>query len=179
MKVTQHIISFVLIACSGLLSFAQADQVSDYVLSVDDQISVLVFNEPELSIKDTRISASGSIKLPLIGQINANGLTVKQLENQIHTELLKGYLKKPDVTITITEYRPFYINGEVKKPGSYPFRKDLTVEKAITLAGGFTERASKSAVSLVGENNSRQIKSVQLSEAVKPGDVITVSESFF
>jgi polysaccharide export outer membrane protein len=175
----KYIVNLILLFSAIQMQFAQANDEDDYVLSVDDQISVLVFNEPELSIQKTRIASNGSISLPLIGQINAKGLSVKELENKIHAELLKGYLKKPDVTITITEYRPFYITGQVKKPGSYPYRKGLTVEKAVTLAEGFTERASKNTVTLVSEDDKRHIKTVQLSEPVKPGDVITVSESFF
>ena len=93
--------------------------------------------------------------------------------------MLDGYLKKPNVTVTITEYRPFYINGEVEKPGSYPYKKNLTVEKAVALAGGFTERASRNTISLVSEKDKRFVKSVVLNDKINPGDVITISESFF
>lgn len=117
--------------------------------------------------------------MPLIGQIDVKGLTITEIESQITHLLLEGYLKKPNVTVIITEYRPFYINGEVKKPGSYPYRKGLTIQKAITLAGGFTERASKSAISLIGETGKRFVKAVSLTDTVKPGDVITINESFF
>jgi polysaccharide export outer membrane protein len=156
-----------------------AEEQDNYKVSTDDQISVTVFNEPDLNVNKTRIATNGSISVPLIGQIDVKGLSVTEIEAKITNLLLDGYLKKPNVSVTITEYRPFYINGEVKKPGSYPFRKGLTIEKAITLAGGFTERASKTAISLVGENDKRFVKSVALNDAVKPGDVITISESFF
>jgi polysaccharide export outer membrane protein len=111
--------------------------------------------------------------------VNVKGLTVVEVEQKLLTLLVNGYLKKPDVTISISEYRPFYINGEVKQPGSYPYRRDLTIEKAVALAGGFTARASKSSISLLSENDQRVLNKVLLSAAVKPGDVITVSESFF
>lgn len=162
------------------LSFNTSAEDSDnYKVSTDDEISITVFNEPDLSINKTKIGANGSISVPLIGQINVKGLSVTEIESKVTSLLLDGYLKKPNVSVTITEYRPFYINGEVNKPGSYPYRKGLTIEKAITLAGGFTERASKKSISLVGELDKRVIKSVSLKSTVTPGDVITISESFF
>lgn len=164
----------------SLLSLtALADDGDNYKISTDDEISITVFNEPDLSVKKTKVGTNGTVSIPLIGQITVKGLTITEIENQITNKLLDGYLKKPNVTVSITEYRPFYINGEVKKPGSYSYRKGLTVEKAITLAGGFTERASRSAISLVGEKDKRFNKAVSLNDVVKPGDVITVSESFF
>lgn len=169
------IISTVLL-CSFITN---AEESETYKVSTDDEISITIFNEPDLSIKKVKIGTNGSISMPLIGQIDVKGLTLTEIENQITHLLLEGYLKKPNVTVIITEYRPFYISGEVKKPGSYPYRKGLTVQKAITLAGGFTERASKSAISLVGEIDKRFVKAVSLTDTVKPGDVITISESFF
>jgi polysaccharide export outer membrane protein len=161
------------------LAFAQVDNDNDYHLSVDDQISVSIFNEPELSIENVKISTSGRISMPLIGQVNVKGFTVTALEDELVSLYLKGYLKKPNVTVTITEYRPFYINGEVKQPGSYAYRKGLTVQKAVTLAGGFTERASTKSISLKSEDDDTSTKSVLLADAVKPGDVLTIGTSFF
>jgi protein involved in polysaccharide export with SLBB domain len=159
--------------------FAQMDNDYDYLLSVDDQISVSIFNEPDLSIENVKISTAGRISMPLIGQVNVKGLTVTALEDELVSLYLKGYLKKPDVTVTITEYRPFYINGEVKQPGSYAYRKGLTVQKAVTMAGGFTERASIKSISLKSEDNITRKNSVILTDAVKPGDVLTIGTSFF
>ena len=179
MKLTKLIITLSLSIMMFLSFTTTADDTESYQVSTDDEISITIFNEPDLSIKETRVGTNGSISIPLIGQIEVKGLSIPQIENKITNLLLDGYLKKPNVSVTITEYRPFYINGEVKKPGSYPYRKDLTIEKAITLAGGFTERASKSAISLVGELDKRFVKAVSLKDTVKPGDVITISESFF
>jgi protein involved in polysaccharide export with SLBB domain len=164
------------------LSFAAAaasDDNSSYRLSSDDEISITVFDEPDMSIKKIKVSTNGTISMPLLGQVTIKGLTVTELEKELTNRLLDGYLKKPNVTVSISEYRPFYINGEVEKPGSYPYRKDLTIEKAVALAGGFTERASKGSISLVAEEQERNASSAALNNAVKPGDVITVSESFF
>jgi protein involved in polysaccharide export with SLBB domain len=158
---------------------ANVDDDINYRLSTDDEISVTVFNEPDMSIEKIKVATNGTISIPLLGQVNVKGLTVVEVEQKLSTLLVNGYLKKPDVTISISEYRPFYINGEVKQPGSYPYRRDLTIEKAVALAGGFTARASKSSISLLSENDQRVLNKVLLSAAVKPGDVITVSESFF
>ena len=156
---------------------AFADEIDDYQISADDQISVTVFNEADLSVNKVRVSGNGTISMPLLGQVAIEGHTVSEVEEKITSLLLEGYLKKPNVTVSITEYRPFYINGEVKRPGSYPYKKNLTVEKAVSLAGGFTERASRTAMSLVSDK--RFVKAVALSDKIKPGDVITISESFF
>ena len=100
-------------------------------------------------------------------------------KKQIHDLYLGDYLKKPDITITIVEYRQFYVNGEVNKPGGYSYREGMTVQRAITLAGGFTERASRSKIRLMRENSNGQTINAELSTTVQPGDVITVDESFF
>jgi protein involved in polysaccharide export with SLBB domain len=179
MKLRSIIPSLVLSLGLSFAAMAADDDDNSYRLSSDDEISITVFNEPDMSIDKIKVGTNGTISMPLLGQVTIKGLTVTELEKTITNRLLDGYLKKPNVTVSISEYRPFYINGEVNKPGSYPYRKDLTIEKAVALAGGFTERASKRAISLVAEEQKRSMTSAPLNNAVKPGDVITVSESFF
>lgn len=179
MKLLKILLSIYLLTGLNWLAQATTENVDDYRISVDDQISVIVFNEADLNVNKVRVSGNGTISMPLLGQVAIEGHTVIEAEQQITNLLKKGYLKKPNVTVTITEYRPFYINGEIKRPGSYPYIKGLTVEKAVALAGGFTERASRNTVSLVSENDKRFVKAVALNDKIKPGDVITVSESFF
>ena len=158
---------------------AQAQDLQHYQLGADDVINVTVFDEPDLSLKEARVSSTGTIAMPLIGQVSVKGLSVADAERLIYNAYLGDYLKKPDITITIVEYRQFYVNGEVEKPGGYNFREGMTVQRAITLAGGFTERASRSKIKLVRENGSGVAIDVALSTTVQPGDVITVEESFF
>ncbi|MBL0709553.1 MAG: polysaccharide export protein [Colwellia sp.] len=179
MKLLKIFLTICLYISIGWTTSASADEIDDYRISADDQISITVFNEADLSIKKVRVSGNGTISMPLLGQVAIEGHTVTEVEEKTTKLLLDGYLKKPSVTVTITEYRPFYINGEIKKSGSYPYRKGLTIEKAVALAGGFTERASRSTISLVSESDKRFVKAVALSDKIKPGDVITVSESFF
>lgn len=162
-----------------ITSLASVNEINDYRLSADDEISVIVFNEVDLSVNKVRVGGNGTISMPLLGQVAIEGHTVTEVEKKISRLLLDGYLKSPNVTVSITEYRPFYINGQIDKPGSYPYKKGLTIEKAVALAGGFTERASKSGISLVSDKDKQLVKAVALNYKIKPGDVITVSESFF
>lgn len=161
----------------GLPAYAQ--QLQQYRLAADDEISISVFDEEDLSLEKTRIAADGSISMPLIGKVQVNGLTIDEVEAEITRLYLGDYLKKPNVTVAIVEYRQFYINGEVKKPGGYSFREGMTVERAITLAGGFTERASRNKIRLAKDGRSNESNPVKLDSPVMPGDVITVDESFF
>tara|TARA_Y100001973_G_C5206334_1_gene341746 strand:+ start:659 stop:1219 length:561 start_codon:yes stop_codon:yes gene_type:complete len=162
-----------------LINSASAQDLQHYKLSADDVISVTVFDEPDLSLKEARVSSTGTIAMPLIGQVSVKGLSVSDAERLIYNAYLGDYLKKPDITITIVEYRQFYVNGEVEKPGGYGYREGMTVQRAITLAGGFTERASRSNIKLIRENGNGTAIDATLSTTVQPGDVITVEESFF
>ncbi|MEP7704987.1 polysaccharide biosynthesis/export family protein [Paraglaciecola sp. 25GB23A] len=174
--------SFLLVLSLVLLSMAfasQAQELNQYRLGADDEISVNVFNEPDLSLAKTRVAANGTISMPLIGQVVVKGLTIDEVELKITKLYLGDYLKKPDVSVAIVEYRQFYVNGEVDKPGGYSYRDGMTIQRAISLAGGFTERASRSKIRLMRENNPNNVINVDLNTPVLPGDVITVEESFF
>ncbi|MCP4407260.1 MAG: polysaccharide export protein [Gammaproteobacteria bacterium] len=156
-----------------------ADNLERYRLGPDDILSITVFGEPELSLKNTRVATNGRISFPLLGQIPVEGLTVTELEAELIRRLADGYLRRPRVIVAITEYRLVYVNGEVKQPGGYSYRVGLTVHKAVTLAGGFTERASPKKITLIRENEGDKPQNVDLSDHLRPGDIITVGESFF
>ena len=173
-----HGLLFMLICMVASPTFSQ--DLQNYKLSADDVISINVFDEPDLSVQSARVSSSGTVSLPLIGQVRIKGLEVVEAESEIRKKYLDGYLKKPDISIRIIEYRQFYVNGEVGRPGGYNYREGMTIQRAITLAGGFTERASRSSISLVREGGmGKETTQVNLSTPVKPGDVITVEQSFF
>lgn len=156
-----------------------AEDLQHYKLGSDDVISVTVFDEPDLSLKEARVSSTGTIAMPLIGQVDVKGLSVSDAEQKIFDMYFGDYLKNPDITITIVEYRQFYVTGEVEKPGGYSYREGMNVQRAITLAGGFTERASRTNIYLVREDSNNQSIKAELTTQVQPGDVITVEESFF
>jgi len=158
----------------------------DYKLSTGDVLSISVFDEPDLSLDEVRVATTGVISFPLLGEVKVVNLTAAQVEQRLIKMLLDGYLKHPKVTVSIKEYRLFYVHGEVKSPGGYNYQDGLTIRKAVVLAGGFTERASKKKITLVtekasdgGADSPGEAVTVGLNHVVRPGDVITVGESFF
>lgn len=148
-----------------------------YRLGPGDRIDIRVFGEEDLSIS-VLIGDAGVLNYPLLGEIQVAGLTVKEIEEQLTERLLGDYLIDPDVTVSVDEYRPVFINGEVNKPGAYPFQPGLTLQKAIALAGGFTERASRGNIKLQSSEGSERV-AASLMAVIQPGDVITVEQSFF
>lgn len=153
---------------------------SAYRLFAGDVITVRVLGEDDLSKEKVRLTDAGTISHPALGEVRALGLTTGEVE-RIVTEGLRGrYLVNPKVSVTIDEYRPFYINGMVEKPGGYPYQPGLTVRKAASLAGGFRERASLSKIFIIREKDAAQrSQRVDLNSLVMPGDILTVDESFF
>lgn len=175
------VFSYVLAGFAMLLSmFAQANDFdSTYKLGAGDTISILVYGEEELSM-ETLLSDSGRINYPFLGQIMVKGLTIEKLKDTLQKGLAGDYLVDPSVHVSIVEYRPFFINGEVKQPGGYAFQPGLTINKAVALAGGFTPRASKSNI-LVSSSDApnEKPKQVKLGTSIRPGDIITIEQSFF
>lgn len=163
-----------------LLSQPSAALLENYQLAADDKISIIVYDEPDLSLKNVRVSTNGTVSVPLIGQVKVSGLTVQQVEQKLSSLFQQGYLKKPAITVSVDEYRYFYINGEVNNPGGYSYREGLTVHKAVTLAGGFSKRAAKDSITLQHEDAKRKkVKNATLSDPIRPGDIITIKQSFF
>jgi polysaccharide biosynthesis/export protein VpsN len=166
-----------LFAFSSMLA-AQQDPAA-YQLGAGDHIVIQVFDEEELSMH-FRLNDSGILNYPLLGELKVAGLSLLELEKLITSGLRGDYLINPDVTVSIEEYRAIFINGEVKRPGGFPYQPALTVEKAVSLAGGYTERASRNSFTIVRAKDPTQIISdVPANEPVHPGDVITVNRSFF
>jgi len=126
---------------------------------------------------------TGAISFPLLGELQVRGLTVRELETKI-TEGLRGrFLINPRVNVSIREYRPFFVRGEVANPGGFPFKPGLTVEKAVSMAGGFTSRASRSEFYIVSDSDQDggegERRSATLTSRIRPGDVINIEQSFF
>ena len=159
---------------------ADKDDVSKYKLGTGDVISITVFGEDDLKRDRIRLTDAGTISYPVLGELVVRGKTVGELEKLIADGLRGRYLVNPRVSVTIDEYRPFFINGQIKQGGSFPYQPGLTVRKAVTIAGGFTERASKSNITVVrdGDDSHTPVK-VDLDAPIHPGDIITVEESFF
>jgi len=153
--------------------------VGDYQLGAGDKIRVIVFGEDSLS-GEFFVAGTGRVSLPLIGEIRAAGLTISQLQQAITAALRDGYLKDPRVSVDVLNYRPFYILGEVEKPGEYPYTNDLTVLNAVATAGGFTYRANKRDVYIRSADQKRERKlELDATTKVMPGDTIRIGERFF
>lgn len=151
----------------------------NYTLGSGDQIEITVYGEPDLTTK-VKIDKSGVITFPFIGDIQAIGLTTKVLEKRIYDGLLGDYLIEPQVTVSVVSYRPFFIHGQVKRPGGYPFQDDLTLDKAIALAGGLANRASNSdwKITRIVDGSTITINAT-VSTLIQPDDIIKIEQSFF
>ncbi|WP_440905377.1 polysaccharide biosynthesis/export family protein [Catenovulum sp. SX2] len=148
---------------------------NDYKLGVGDQIQILVYEEADLTI-ETTINDNGQINFPFLGNIMVVGKTPQQVQTLIANGLKGDYLLHPVINVSVVSYRPFYIHGEVKKPGAYPYQPGLNVDQAIALAGGLTDRASEKKITIKSEQESL---SGQLSSTISPGDTVTIKQSFF
>jgi polysaccharide export outer membrane protein len=172
--------AFALALAAAGTARAQGESISNYRLGSGDVISIQVLGEEDLKREKIRLSDAATISYPILGEIKLFGKTVAELEGLIRDGLKGRYLVNPQVTVTINEYRNFFINGQVEKPGGYPFIPGLTVRKAVSLAGGFKERASKEKIFVIRDDDRSQTPMrVDQNAVVKPGDIITVEESFF
>jgi polysaccharide export outer membrane protein len=114
-------------------------------LQPGEKIKVTVFGEDRLS-GEYEIDPGGYVSLPLAGTVKAAGLSKQEFELALTKKFQGEYLRDPKVTVEVSSFRPFYILGEVTKPGEYPYKGGLSVLSAIALAGGSTYRASLSSV---------------------------------
>ncbi|SFD64425.1 polysaccharide biosynthesis/export family protein [Pseudoalteromonas denitrificans] len=149
-----------------------------YKLGPGDKIEIKVYGQDDLTV-EALLGNSGIINYPFLGEIKVKGLTVKQVENLVIKGLKGDYLINPNVSTQVVEYRQFYIHGEVKQPGGYSYQPGMTINQAVALAGGLTERASKEKIFLFREDDKNKQLSAQLSTDVSPGDTITIEQRFF
>ncbi len=153
--------------------------IEDYKLGSTDQVRVIVFGEDALSGQFS-VGSTGKMAMPLIGDVQAAGMTITQLQTEIADALKQGYLKDPKVSAEVMTYRPFYILGEVNKPGTYPYTTGLTVQNAVATANGYTYRANTKKVFIKRESEKDE-KAYPLSSTipVAPGDTIRIGERLF
>lgn len=150
-----------------------------YMLGTGDRVRMLVFNVPSIS-GEFIVSDAGTLSLPLVGDIPAGGKSVKAVREAITSELANGYLRDPRISLEVLTYRPFYILGEVQKPGEYPYSNKLTVMQAIAKASGFTYSAAKGKVFIKSADAPGEKKLRLTPELmVQPGDTIRVIERHF
>jgi polysaccharide export outer membrane protein len=162
------------------LSPISASTAGPYHLGVGDQVRIITFGTQQLS-GEFRVNDSGNISLPLVGAVPAAGLTPGQLESSIvNTLKTKGLFGNPSVSVEVITYRPFFILGEVSKPGQYPYQPGMTVLTAVAVGGGFTYRAVTDRFSIVRHSDDKAAEYLADRQTfVEPGDVITVYERRF
>jgi polysaccharide biosynthesis/export protein len=152
---------------------------SGYRLDAGDKLRVVVYGQEGLT-NTYAIDASGSITMPLIGQVPARGRSPASLAAQISARLRNGYIREPSVAVEIESYRPFFILGEVQAPGQYPYVPNMTVESAVAIAGGFSPRAKRDMVTLTHTDaNGAARYAVPLGTSLGPGDTVFVGERWF
>ena len=153
--------------------------IADYVLGSGDNLRISVFGEDSLTGQFT-VASDGHISFPLIGDVQASGKTVREVREEIAAALADGYIKDPRVSAQVMTFRPYYVLGEVEKPGEYPYIGGITVMNAIATAGGFTYRANNHDVFIKKPNETAEHK-VRLNDALElsPGDTLRVGERYF
>ena len=157
---------------------ASADD-KGYALGAGDKIRITVYNEPDLS-GEFEVSGQGLVSVPLLGQVQVMGKTTGEVQAILTQKYGKDYLVNPSVSIEVLNYRPFFIIGEVNRPGSYPYVSGMTVINAVALAGGYTPRANHEGIRIKhGNETTQQERDAKEDTVVLPGDVIEVSERFF
>ncbi|WP_221075685.1 polysaccharide biosynthesis/export family protein [Agarivorans aestuarii] len=170
----------ILLVCSLLLPLfnSYAANEDNYRLGPGDVINIKVYGEEDLSM-ELLINNSGKIDYPYLGRLSVSGATSQELKQTIQTGLKGDYLIQPKVAVNIVQYRQIFINGEVENPGGYAYQPGLTIEKAIALAGGFTERASKTNINVSSGANNSLVSKATLNSKIQAGDIIVVKASFF
>ena len=179
--------AFILAGCGSALQTITASTpepaavaVNDlYRLGPGDKLRINVFGESELS-GEFFVDDSGAIDLPLIGDVSATGVTVGEFEDRVVAGFKDGYLRDPNVSIEVLNYRPFFIIGEVRNGGEYPYKSGLTIQDAVAMAGGFSYRANQKTVYIrrAGENDELGFDATQR-VPISPGDNIRIPERFF
>ena len=155
------------------------DGASEYYLGPGDKLNVVVFGHQDLS-GEFEINVAGYISLPLLGQMAAADRTVRELQSQIEARLDREFIVDPRVSIEVRNFRPFFILGQVNKPGSYPYQSGIDIRQAVAIGGGFTRRAAATNVTLIRRTSEGKLRyRATLDVPVLPGDTIVVERRLF
>ncbi len=150
----------------------------EYQLDSGDRLEIKVYGQDDLA-GEFRVDGSGNISFPLIGEVSAKGLSLRELEQRLIERLKDGYLVDPRVSMEVLNYRPFYILGEVNAPGEYEYVSGINLFNAVAMAGGYTHRARRGQAEITRSNPEKVIDDADHSTVVMPGDVIYIRERFF
>jgi len=163
------------------LAYATPQEPGPYTLGPGDRLRITVYGEETLT-GEYRVTGDGDVSFPLIGNVVAGGMTIEQLQQSLTTRLEDGYLTDPRISAEIIDYRPYFVLGEVGRPGEYTYAVGLTVPQAVAAAGGFTYRANDDRIFLKRADQTREMI-VDLDDypafPIRPGDTIRVGERYF
>jgi protein involved in polysaccharide export with SLBB domain len=159
---------------------AEGPQDENYKLGSGDKIKLVVYGEDDLG-GEYLVDGSGQVQLPLLGQVPAAGMTIHQFVASVSNLFVsEGYLKRPRISVEVENYRPFYIIGEVKTPGQYPYVSGMNALNAIALAGGYTYRADDTVVYVRHNGSTNEVKApLDQTTKVGPGDILRVGDRVF
>jgi protein involved in polysaccharide export with SLBB domain len=164
---------------SGGIARSMPGSASDYKLGPNDHTRIIVFGQPTLTAEYV-LDGNGVLAFPLIGNVPAAGMTPAELQRTIAAKLDPDYLHNPSVSVEVSSRRPFYVVGEVQKPGSYPFVTNMTVLNAVATAGGQTYRANMGNFYVKRQQNGRVVRVAATQETLlQPGDTVQVRERYF
>lgn len=150
-----------------------------YRLDSGDRVRVTVFEQESLT-STYAVDKAGYLSVPLIGDVPARGRTTEQVENELTERFSNGYLRDPDITVEVEQYRPFFIMGEVQTGGQYTYVPGMTVQKAVAISGGYTARANQETVDITRQVGGRVLTGrVLASDPILPGDTLYVRERLF
>lgn len=163
----------------GITKQLQAASLEDYKLGPGDRLRIVIYDEPTLS-NEYVVSPKGKIAFPLVGEVQAEGYTITDFSRALEGTLKQGYLKNPQASAEVLVYRPFYILGQVQRPGTYPFAAGMTVMSAAATAGGFTYRAETHRVYIQHVGQDAEVAYDLTSQTpVQPGDTVRIGERIF
>lgn len=165
------------VSSTGLPSLSLEDAV--YRLGSGDRLSVTVFGETNLS-GEFVVNPEGNIAFPLVGEVEAGGMSVNEFSRHLEARLRDGYVREPRASVAVLNYRPYYILGEVGSPGTYPYSANLTVLNAVATAGGFTYRSDTRRIYIKHGDVPNEIEyALTTTTPVQPGDTIRILERRF
>lgn len=181
-RITALIVAAILTGCTpsgSLPSLSLTPEEAAYHLGTGDELKITVYGEERLT-GTFPVNGQGNVAYPLLGEVPAAGKTLHELEQQLSAGLGDGFVNNPSVTVEVANFRPYYILGEVEKPGEYPFANGLTVFSAVAKAGGFTYRADKKRVYIHHKATDREtLYRLEGNTPVQPGDTIRIGERMF
>jgi protein involved in polysaccharide export with SLBB domain len=148
---------------------------NEYRIGPNDVIRIQVFGEDDLTV-ESKVSGDGKVNYPLLGVLQVAGRTVQDVQKDMTRRLGSGYLRQPKVSVSIVQHRNFYVGGEVKNPGGYAYQEGLTVQKALSIAGGWTEKSDKQGLTVTRlRGKGVDVVSPDADTLIMPDDLIVVA----